>query len=282
MQLVIRYRLTLLGLCCLALCITGTYPAIFPEPEQEPAPTALSPLLCQALQPLQPGELPTFNFTPQPPPRITAPPPPPVKVGRDWKVPRNLVKGILYVETRSILRPDDTVKYVDRRVGQAGERGPTQIKRMTFEQVAKPGEKFERLQRDTQFALDVTERYLTWLRSQTHSWAEAVAAWNVGTEDPSKGRRYRQEVMEAAAKLAFLETQQDPDGSLFASLGYDEGPAEQEARWLDVCDEGGRDDRCDALCDEGGPGPARPLPDLPDRRLAYAYHQGSDQRVRPL
>jgi hypothetical protein len=104
-------------------------------------------------------------------------PPPP---GRQWQVPRWAVSGILEVETKSQLRPDDTVKYVDKRRGRNGERGPTQIRRIAFEQVKEPGEQFWRVESDPTFAIAVTERYLLWLYRQTRSWSGAVKAYNAG------------------------------------------------------------------------------------------------------
>lgn len=95
-------------------------------------------------------------------------------------MPRWIIAGILAKETRSTLRSDDTVRYVDKRRGAAGERGPTQLKRCAFDQVKKDGEAYWRVETDIDFALDITERYLLWLKKQTGSWRDAIQAYNAG------------------------------------------------------------------------------------------------------
>jgi hypothetical protein len=144
------------------------------------------------LVPTGPGASPHYPLYPFLPPLL----PPPVALpspapaaeegpeasGRDWQVPRWIVAGILAQETRSVLRPDDSVRYVDKRRGAAGERGPTQIRRIAFDQVMKPGEAFWKVEVDVDFALDITERYLLWLRKHAGSWERAIRAYNVGLE----------------------------------------------------------------------------------------------------
>ena len=107
------------------------------------------------------------------------------------------MRGILAQETRSRLTSADQVVYVDRRRGAAGERGPTQIRRIAFDQVKKPGEQFGQLECNTEFALEITERYLLWLRGAVGSWEGAVRAYNAGLGgyQGGAGRGYYQDVM---------------------------------------------------------------------------------------
>jgi hypothetical protein len=114
--------------------------------------------------------------------------------------PRWILKGILYVETRSILRDDNSVKYVDRRRGTAKERGPTQIRPLTFKDFRKRGENFADLETDTVFALEMTDRILTAYCRQTGSWERAVAAWNAGPSNVGAGKPYQQRVYSAEVR----------------------------------------------------------------------------------
>lgn len=111
--------------------------------------------------------------------------------------PRWILKGILYVETRSILLDNNSVKYVDRRRGAAKERGPTQIRPLTFKDFCKRGENFADLETDTAFALEMTDRILTAYCRQTGSWERAVAAWNAGPSNVGAGKLYQQRVYNA-------------------------------------------------------------------------------------
>jgi hypothetical protein len=49
-----------------------------------------------------------------------------------------------------------------------------------FEDVRRPGEAYWRVETDTEFALDITARYLLLLRKQTGTWEGAIRAYNVG------------------------------------------------------------------------------------------------------
>jgi hypothetical protein len=109
-----------------------------------------------------------------------------------YNTPRWILKGILWVETRSVLLPDGRVKYVDRRRGKAKERGPTQIRPLTFKDFRKRGENFADLETNTAFALEVTDRILTAYYKQTGSWEGAVAAWNAGPSNVKGGKPYQQ------------------------------------------------------------------------------------------
>lgn len=151
----------------------------------------------------------------EPPPAAPPPPPAPAPepVGRDWRVPRSIIKGILKVETRSVLREDDTIKYVDRRRGRHGERGPTQIKPVTFKRYRVHGESLSDLEQDMSVVLDITERILLYNYKHTKSWPRAVMAWNAGLSNLSAGRGYQRKVYSAGG-LAFSEDGNDDTSSL--------------------------------------------------------------------
>ena len=122
-------------------------------------------------------------------------------VVKKWKVPRSIIKGVLMVETSSILKKDDTVKYVNKRRGLAGERGPTQIKPGTFEDYKKPGESFAKLEKDPMFAVEVTERILVDLKERLGSWKVAVQAYNNGPGNIDRDFPYWERVTRASQDL---------------------------------------------------------------------------------
>lgn len=142
----------------------------------EPAPPCPVDRVVEPPTPAGEGAEPVY------PPALPALPVAPVEAPdtRDWKVPRWIIAGILAVETKSKLRVDDTVRYVDKTRGALGERGPTQLRRCAFDQVKRPGEAYWRVETDMAFALDITERYLLWLHKHTGSWAASIRAYNAG------------------------------------------------------------------------------------------------------
>ncbi len=100
-------------------------------------------------------------------------------------VPAWVIIGILKVETNSIYK-EGTLTYVDRRRGAAGERGPMQMSKAAFRQVAKNGDKFSELEKRPFYAVEMSIRYLLWLRRQASSWEEAVEWYNAGPHHSSK------------------------------------------------------------------------------------------------
>jgi hypothetical protein len=92
--------------------------------------------------------------------------------------------GILVVETRSsyLTTPGTPITYVDQSVGKDGERGPFQMTRIAFRQVAKGGESFSRLESDTRYAEQFAVRYLCWLyeNAAKGDWSVAVGMYNTG------------------------------------------------------------------------------------------------------
>lgn len=99
------------------------------------------------------------------------------------EVPTWVLAGIMAQETRSHYALDgDTIVYVDKRVGSAGELSAFQIKRIAWKQVAKPGESFESLRTDQAYAQLIAIKYLIWLydHAARHSWPHAIQMYNAG------------------------------------------------------------------------------------------------------
>jgi len=97
------------------------------------------------------------------------------------EVPDWVLVGILSVESRSYYA-DDGIVYIDRRRGRHGERGPFQMTRIAFNQIAKPGERFESLSTDLDLAEDCAKRYLVWLHVNfsRRQWTRTVMMYNAG------------------------------------------------------------------------------------------------------
>lgn len=105
----------------------------------------------------------------------------------DWHyagVPDWVLPGVVAVETSSFWRANGEFVYVNRKRGRHGERGPTQMTRAAFDTVALPGEKFERLQTDMEFAMDLTIRYLLFIRQRSPNWDVTLARYNAGLAAP--------------------------------------------------------------------------------------------------
>ncbi len=98
------------------------------------------------------------------------------------EMPAWVLPGILAVETRSSYGRSGDIHYVDRRVGAAGELGPFQMTRDAFDLVAQPGERFESLATDHDFAEVMARRYLLvlWRTFSDRNWFVAAGRWNAG------------------------------------------------------------------------------------------------------
>jgi hypothetical protein len=99
--------------------------------------------------------------------------------------PEWVLKGILAVETRSVLLVNGRIEYVDRSRGAAGERGPFQMRRVAFKQIAQPLDDFDLIEKNPEYARRLASRYLIWLRSRTSSWERAVESYNAGPNNRS-------------------------------------------------------------------------------------------------
>jgi hypothetical protein len=111
--------------------------------------------------------------------------------------PQWVLDGILMVETGSYYRADGTIKYKDMRRGDAGEYGPFQMTRRTFNDMKRKGEQFWMLETDTKFAATMAIRYLTWLdKHYGHGdWHRNIEMYNAGPNNHS--RRYLTTVLES-------------------------------------------------------------------------------------
>lgn len=120
-------------------------------------------------------------------------------------VPVWVLSGIMAQETRSYYAIDgDTIVYVDKRVGQAGELSAFQIKRIAWQQVAGPGEQFSRLATDQAYAQLIAIKYLIWLydHSAKRSWPHAIQYYNRGPGRPSY--RYYANVVAKAKRAGYV------------------------------------------------------------------------------
>lgn len=97
------------------------------------------------------------------------------------EIPAWVMKGILKVETRSYYNEDGSIKYVDKRRGLHGERGPFQCTKAAFNQVRLKSEQFWTLETDTSFADTIARRYLLWLRDNYGGdWYRVLGMYNAG------------------------------------------------------------------------------------------------------
>ena len=102
------------------------------------------------------------------------------------EIPYWVLDGIMRQETKShyVQGPngEETINYVDRRVGAAGELSAFQIKRCAWEQVKRPGDRFEDLATDQAYAERVAMDYLLWLyhHAAHKSWPQTVQMYHRG------------------------------------------------------------------------------------------------------
>lgn len=106
------------------------------------------------------------------------------------------MSGILMRETRSYYKSDDTIVYVDKRIGASGERSAYQITYRAWKQVKRSGEHFSDLMVNQLYAEQISMRYLIWLYNRHHSWYRAVGEYNGGPGNPN--RTYANEVFAIA------------------------------------------------------------------------------------
>lgn len=107
------------------------------------------------------------------------------------RIPEWILIGMLMHETSSYYSKSGNIVYVNKRVGQAGERGPFQMKHICFETISKQGETFKKLQTNMQYAEEMTIRYLIYLYDGPahENWKTTISMYNTG---PTGYRRYRQ------------------------------------------------------------------------------------------
>jgi hypothetical protein len=130
-------------------------------------------------------------------------------------IPDWVLHGILNQETRSYYDiQDGEIVYVDRRIGRHGERGPFQMTKIAFDTIRQPGERFERLHTDPEFAEQLAKRYLTWLYQNKgqRNWTRTLACYNAGTPRKKAGWRYAAQVEQRGRALAMAFVPPDPRG----------------------------------------------------------------------
>lgn len=113
-------------------------------------------------------------------------------------IPSWVIKGILWVESDSTIT-DEGIVYRGNQPwlrNKLTHAGCMQITRIAFRQVAWGGEKYEDLENDNQFCLEIGERYLRYLYNRDHSWERAVEAYHAGPGN--RDVRYLNRVRRAA------------------------------------------------------------------------------------
>lgn len=195
LKFIATYPLTCIASTTLAILVS----VIFPVPEGPPAVTQRATIVDLWAPPLPP---------PVPEPVKPVPPPLPVttvvlvdlpKPKLKSEVPQWVLKGIAKVETRSEIKEDGSIIWKDRRVGKNGDSGVFQMTRIAYKQVSKPGDNFLRLRKDPDYAKELAERYLGYLRKRYTRWHDVIAAYNAGTPGHPAGRRYLKKVLAAAS-----------------------------------------------------------------------------------
>jgi hypothetical protein len=116
------------------------------------------------------------------------------------RIPNWILVGMLMHETSSYYSKSGSIVYVNKRVGQAGERGPFQMKRICFDTISKRGETFRKLQTNMQYAEEMAIRYLIYLYDGPahENWKTAISMYNTG---PTGYKKFRQAGREYYEKI---------------------------------------------------------------------------------
>lgn len=107
------------------------------------------------------------------------------------EVPRWILDGIMRIESRSYRLRDDSICYVDRRVGRAGEVGAFQLRPIALRDVHLVGMRDE-IRRDPSAAEFAATLYLRLCFRRTGSWWRAVGLYH--SSDPDEAREYARRV----------------------------------------------------------------------------------------
>jgi hypothetical protein len=139
-----------------------------------------------------PNEYYSILNIPNPNPIVEAPidpPKPPTEAQKNRAlVPTWILSGMLMRETNSYYNDDGSITYVNTRRGEAGERGPFQMRRICFDTISKKGEQFWKVEKNMAFAEEMSVRYLLYLyKGQAHrNWRVAIGMYNTGPHNYSK------------------------------------------------------------------------------------------------
>jgi hypothetical protein len=103
------------------------------------------------------------------------------------EVPDWIMAGILRVESRSYLLSDGSIRYVDRRVGSAGEVGPFQMRSIALRQVGLASWRWL-VREDMAAAEYAATLFLRYCYRRTGSWWSAVGLYH--SSDPGEAAAY--------------------------------------------------------------------------------------------
>lgn len=114
-------------------------------------------------------------------------------------VPDEVVAAAAMVESSSYFRADGTLRWVNRTRGDGGRRrGPFQMGRLAFRDVAKRGDYFANLEVDMQMAERLYRAYLIRWHKPGESWWRTAERWNAG---PTGGSAWYRKRLEAAVDV---------------------------------------------------------------------------------
>lgn len=192
MKFLAAYPLTSIALMTLA---TTVYIVVQRLPREPVRPVTVVELW---LPPRPPAVIEPWR-PPRPPPVLEPlPVSKPIVVKPKSEVPHWVLKGIAKVETNSTIKPCGEIIWRDRRTGRNGDSGVFQMTRIAYKQVAKPGDNFSRIKKDPDYARELAERYLVYLRGRYRQWHDVIAAYNAGSPGSPAGRRYLRKVLRAS------------------------------------------------------------------------------------
>ena len=109
--------------------------------------------------------------------------------------PAWVLAAILRVESGTVLNSFGPQRTRPVTRGLHGERGVMQIKRIAFDDVKKPGERFSKVETCDYFAIEIGNRYLCKLHKRLGSWDKAIMAYNAGPTNYHAGYPYLKKVM---------------------------------------------------------------------------------------
>jgi hypothetical protein len=115
----------------------------------------------------------------------------------DHVIPEWVISGIAAVETNSVYRDGELVRYRDRRDGSAGEVGPWQLAPDVLADL-KAQHLRDRIRREPVLAESLARAWLLRCYRQTGDWFQAVAVYHTGPQGSTRrGRDYAERVLAA-------------------------------------------------------------------------------------
>jgi hypothetical protein len=121
----------------------------------------------------------------------------PLLATEDHVIPDWVISGIAAVETNSVYRDGELVRYRDRRDGSAGEVGPWQLAPDVLTDL-KAQHLRDRIRREPVLAESLARAWLLRCYRQTGDWLAAVAVYHTGPQGSrARGRDYAERVLAA-------------------------------------------------------------------------------------